>query len=226
MSDSGYGAQDNGAQGGTGSGATPPAGWYPDPAGSGMQRWWDGARWTDNRQWPSAPAFQGGAGLDPNAKVAPGTPVYTPWIWLIVLLPLLSYALLPWVIRETMGQMESIMTSTQYGTTTRFGMSTLGPANVVSQLLGWVIWGVTVLFAWLDYRTLRMRGFVRPFHWAFAFIPAPVYAIGRSVVARRRSGRGIAPMWVAIGMLALGLIVTIVFVVATVSAVPLPSSYR
>jgi hypothetical protein len=34
----------------------------------------------------------------------------------------------------------------------------------------------------------------------------PVYAIGRSVVARRRSGRGIAPMWVAIGIIAAGVV--------------------
>lgn len=30
------------------------AGWYPDPSGSGDQRWWDGSQWTAHRQ-PSPP---------------------------------------------------------------------------------------------------------------------------------------------------------------------------
>ena len=29
---------------------TPPAGWYPDPAGSPQQRWWDGRQWSDALQ--------------------------------------------------------------------------------------------------------------------------------------------------------------------------------
>ena len=31
-----------------------PAGWYPDPSGQPVQRYWDGARWTDNTA-PLAP---------------------------------------------------------------------------------------------------------------------------------------------------------------------------
>jgi hypothetical protein len=45
---------------------TPAAGWYPDPAGSGNARWWDGASWTEHLQPVAAPA--------PSAWGAPPAP--------------------------------------------------------------------------------------------------------------------------------------------------------
>jgi hypothetical protein len=39
-----------------------PFGWYPDPANSGMLRWWNGRQWTDNLEYPR-----------PEVQVTPGT---------------------------------------------------------------------------------------------------------------------------------------------------------
>ncbi|MCB1263704.1 MAG: DUF2510 domain-containing protein [Mycobacterium sp.] len=35
---------------------TPPAGWYPDPAGTPAQRYWDGAAWSAGPPASTAPA--------------------------------------------------------------------------------------------------------------------------------------------------------------------------
>lgn len=40
--------------------AQSPAGWYPDPEGSGQQRYWDGTTWTANYAPGAAPAPPGG----------------------------------------------------------------------------------------------------------------------------------------------------------------------
>jgi uncharacterized protein YxjI len=44
----------------------PPAAWYPDPAGSGGSRWWDGQAWTDHVQ---------AAAPQPSQQTAVQTPV-------------------------------------------------------------------------------------------------------------------------------------------------------
>ncbi|MEU5363661.1 DUF2510 domain-containing protein [Streptomyces sp. NPDC005925] len=35
---------------------TPPPGWYRDPSGPHLERWWDGTAWTDHRRTPEATA--------------------------------------------------------------------------------------------------------------------------------------------------------------------------
>jgi hypothetical protein len=57
-----------------------PAGWYPDAATPGVLRWWDGAAWT---------AHTALAGGSPERPLLPADrPIYSPFIWVIALLPL------------------------------------------------------------------------------------------------------------------------------------------
>ncbi|MGV8882516.1 MAG: DUF2510 domain-containing protein [Rhodoglobus sp.] len=193
-----------------------PAGWYPDPAGTPRQRWWDGNAWTEHYNeapvatQPYAGAQQPYAGAQQpysyaataeSLKAPEGIPIYNIWIWLILALPVLS-------------------TTVSYATTDWGGIATtVGPTNgtLVLSAVGWVFYGLSVFFAYRDYKTLLALGVPRPFHWAWGFLSL-VYVIGRSVVVRRRTGHGILPMWIAIAFMALTFVVTIVILVTVVSA--------
>lgn len=49
----------------------PVAGWYPDPAGSGQQRYWDGVQWTDHLSGPAPWAGQPSPATPQPAGVYP-----------------------------------------------------------------------------------------------------------------------------------------------------------
>ncbi|MCU1580430.1 MAG: hypothetical protein JWP19_2634 [Rhodoglobus sp.] len=185
---------------------TVPAGWYPDPAGGPKQRWWDGTQWTEHFQEPYSPAVAAAV-----LKAPEGTPVYTPWIWIVALLPLLQ--LIPLATFDFGGYVRGAMSP--YGS---IAMMT-SPGYLLLTLGGWVIYGLSALFAYLDWRRLAAVGMPRPFHFAWVFLSSVVYVIGRSVVVRRRTGRGITPMWVSIAGLVLSFIFAIYITAAMTSAI-------
>ncbi|MDQ1588827.1 MAG: hypothetical protein QOJ77_1992 [Microbacteriaceae bacterium] len=191
--------------------ATPPA-WYPDPADATRLRWWDGGQWTAHLHDPSVAQQP----VVSTPTVGPQTPVYNGFIWAIVLLPLLSsiafltFDMNAYAIRSLSGER---------------GVSL---ATVPYSLLGWAIYLVIPLLAYFDRRRLQRDGYVRPFHWAWAFLNSAVYVIGRSVVVKRRSGRGLAPIWIwaaiVLVSIAIAVIKTAGAVATIVSTVPVTSS--
>ncbi|HJV98473.1 MAG TPA: DUF2510 domain-containing protein [Arthrobacter sp.] len=190
-----------------------PPGWYPDPAGTGRFRWWDGSTWTDQFSTPQVPGTYGGQapgtyGSAPYAPQRPlissGTPVYNPLIWIMTLMPLLTIlVLLFWnpnfrVIYIGSEQNPTVDPS-----------SIFTPAYFLLIFSGFLTYAATVLLAYFDSERLKRDGVVRPFHWAWSFLSGAVYVIGRSVIVGKVApGRGLAPIWVLIGVVFLSFVVT------------------
>jgi hypothetical protein len=201
-----------------------PAGWYP-VAGTTQQRWWDGARWTEHVYPPVATAAPASPAYAPQGTVASpttqtehrapaGTAPGTVWFWLLA------------VGAPVLALLDLIPTSVFLGQVVNgdstdpaaLAASPFTPAYLIAALCGWFIYAVCVVFALLDWRELRAHGVPKPFHWAWSFFviavgwPA-VYMIGRTVVVKRRTGRGMAPLWVFIGLEVATFIVTVVVVI-------------
>jgi hypothetical protein len=192
----------------------PPAGWYPDPEGLQRQRWWDGEKWTADVAPLTAP--QPYSAERPQLTAPPGTDWNTPWIWLLLFLPVLptiSLFFLDW------SQLLEIDPNTLESDLDRQVAFYTSPAYLLSVIGGWVAYALAVVLAFLDFRTLRGRGVPSPFHWAWSFLSPYVYAIGRGVVTNRRTGKGIAVVWVAVGLIVLGLIAGFVLAAVVFTAV-------
>lgn len=182
-------------------------GWYPDQSVSGQQRWWDGTQWTEHVQAPYDPAASALA-----LKAPEGTKTGTAWIWLIVLLPLLSIGSL--FLIDIGGYMQSMVANP--GSPVNVLSIYTSPGYLVAVGLGFVIYGLQVFFASRDVHELTQRGVQRPFHWAFAFLGGMVYVIGRSVVVKRRTGGGLAPLWGTIAVYLVSVFVSMAWVFMSV----------
>ena len=187
---------------------TTPAGWYPDPAGTPRSRWWDGTQWTENYHDPLAAAQVGGLAL----KAPEGVAVYNPFV--LAQLGLLVVSFLSIFLAFNPATIDSALYPSS--------ATGINPLEVISNLLGFVTYAAWVVLAYFDHRTLKAAGVPQPFHWAWAFfslVGYPVYAIGRAVVTRRRTGQGIAVMWVTIGMIVLVTIVALVWAFTLVATI-------
>lgn len=198
-----------------------PAGWYADSTTPGLMRWWDGAAWTEHTAAASAPAATvstaGSAasdapyGVPQRPLLPPDRPVYSPFIWVIVLLPLVTYALFFAWRPDFAGMTRSAYDGTD-SPTALYG-AFLTPGYFLILAAGGVSWALTVFLAFRDRVWLERQGVVRPFHWAWAFLGSYgsyIYVIGRSVIVRRVAApRGLTPIWVLIAVFVVGIIITL-----------------
>jgi len=196
---------------------TTPPGWYPDPWNPSSQRFWDGAQWTHRVSGGSPQRVV-------RPRLAENAPIYGPFIWVIALLPLVSgitiwflhfdFAPLAAYIREAQAAQQLGLPTPQPPFT---GMSLLGPAYWVTSVCNFLGYAAAVVLSYFDQRRLERIGVVRPFSWAWAFLTAGVYVIGRSVIVRRvASPRGLTPIWVFIGSYVVTLISAMVWTIAFV----------
>ena len=184
-----------------------PAGWYPDPDDATRSRWWDGFAWTQARSTPYTLTASAA-----ELRAPEGTEWNTVWVWLILVLPLLSSVRLLFIDWDSMFQLSDPTGMSSFRTLS-------SPGFLFGALGGAILYGLCVWFAYLDWRALSRRLVPEPFPWAWAFLYTIVYVIGRSVVVRRRTGRGAAPMWAAIATIALTTGFSIYMVVAMMSTV-------
>ncbi|HEY4270058.1 MAG TPA: DUF2510 domain-containing protein [Galbitalea sp.] len=221
--------------------ANAPAGWYPVAEGSAQLRYWDGTQWTEHIHDPSAAAAQAAQvaaaqaqaaqqeayagqqqwqertayGVPAQPKAPEGTQPNTVMGWLNAATPVLLLVdvipLYAWISNLLGGIDVNDPNSTNALIAREFT-----PTYAVVLLLAFVAQALFVVFAALDWRTLRRNGVPAPFHWAWSFFTLVsfgglVYVIGRAVVVKRRTDRsGYGPMILYIVLMAAYLIAAIV----------------
>lgn len=168
----------------------------------------DAAQPDPYRRDAPAAALRAPEGTDPN----------TPWIWLILLVPIVQT--LPIFFLDWSAFVEAtLMDPTALSTTALFA----SPAYLTLLALGWIGTGAMIGFAYLDWRELQRRGVPQPFHWAYIFLTLAVsfavYTIGRAVVAHRRTGTGLSVMWATIGLIVGGTVVVFTYMIIVVQQV-------
>lgn len=150
-----------------------------------------------------------------------GTSPNTVWIWLLALAPLVSIWS-AWTI-DVEALVDQALNGVQIAEDGTVTGSPVPPGS--ADPTGLLLWLGGIAVAFLDRRELARRGIDRPFSWMWAILWSLVYVIGRSIIVKRRTGTGFAPMWTAIALqvLLVALVASVVarIVDATIANVPL-----
>ena len=156
----------------------------------------------------------------PVLRAPEGTNPSTLWLWLIVVLSALicipSFIYLATI--DFSGFFRSTMDTSDPFAVYGFLLTPAYAASLAATAIGYI---GTALFAYLDYRTLTARAVPRPFHWATALVPSYgtyVYVIGRAIVVHRRTGGGLAPLWVFVALNVLTFIATLALTLILMNA--------
>jgi hypothetical protein len=181
--------------------------WHSDPDGGAGLRWWDGTQWTTSVMAPAE------LGPPVQQPLPAGTVVTTIPLWVLVFLPLLTTLGLLLVPAPALS---SVYEAELSGRPQPFD-----PSDLIRNLLSLFVYGSTVALAFVDRRILLRAGYVRPFHWAWAFLSTGVYVVGRSIIVQHRIGRGLTPIWVWLGVAVLGLVVSFSSVIEMFPELPL-----
>jgi hypothetical protein len=183
-------------------------GWYPIAPGSSQLRWWDGSQWTDHTH-DAATSY--GQQQQQPAKAPEGTRPYTVWIWILAITPLASFV--PFITMNYPAMMRQIVENPDSS-----AVIYASQGYLISVGIGFLVYALSVVLSLIDYLALKKAGVPRPFHWAWSFLNVGVYVIGRSVIARRRIGKGIAPMWVWIALYVVVIIVVFAIIFSALAA--------
>ena len=198
--------------------ATAPAGWYPVAAGSAQQRYWDGTAWTEHIHNPAVQNAPVAVVRRELLRAPERTNPTTLWFWLTAVSSVLGIG--AWIALGIYGN-QLVGISGNY--TTEIGAMYTSPAYITYTVLSFAVVAAGVVFPILDWLALRKRGVPNPFHWAWSLfaiaLSSPiVYVIGRTVVVKRRTGKGLAPLWVFIALQLITWIVALVAIIVFVSS--------
>jgi Protein of unknown function (DUF2510) len=196
-----------------------PAGWYPDPAGSGQLRWWDGTAWTAHlmpqptptpaltpvvqapvlppvqapaqTEQPAYVPFQGSP--DPNHNAGAYGGVYTEDF----ARPTRSNTVWSWILAASPLYFIALSLIGVLVIAGQFSSGGLAAATSVDFVVGLlVILGIVLVIvsAVRDSATLRRWGFIKPASGAWVLLSTLVYLILRTVRVYRETRHGIAPI--------------------------------